>query len=79
MISFSYVQCYTAERRTVYVESLLVMRDRSLFSLTPVSDRPWSGNSPAHPGHCLLAKCWAVSSGFIVCIAGGLHGTWMFS
>jgi hypothetical protein len=76
---FSYTQCYIAERKTVYVESLLMMREQSVFSLTPVSYQPWSGNTPAHPGHYLLAKCWTVSSGFIPCVTGGLAGTWMFS
>jgi len=38
MVSFSYVQCYTAERKRVYVESLLVMRESAIALFTHTSE-----------------------------------------
>lgn len=51
------------QRENQSFESLLVMGQWSIFSLTLVSDQLWSGNTPAYPRYYLLAKCWAVSSG----------------
>jgi hypothetical protein len=60
LCSVSVVYIVVQQRET---QSLLVMRQLSVCSHTPASDQPCSENTPAHPGHYLLAKCWAVSSG----------------